>query len=422
MILTYKYRMYPNKTQEKLLDKALSIGWRIWNDAARQRDSRYEQGAKLSKFDQIKLWTSYRNQHELLQFLPAATVEKVIDRVDNSYKVFFALQKKGHKEARPPGDKKRRDFTTLDYRYSLKKQIGDEPRVSAGNGCRFTPERGKVARLYLMNIGNVRVHQHRPIPDGWLIKNIQVKQDSNGWWHCYLQIEDYNEQTEGRRMLIPDYAVGIDMGLVSLVTSNDGHYYIPHPHWYVNLQHKRTIFGQKTDRQRRAANPQNYNENGTVKEGVFIWRKSNRQRRVEGDQRRMEARVSRQREYFWQVLTDDLTRNYRFIAIEDLQLKFMQQNGKLAKHVYDAGLARFRNLLLEKAQRRGVIVEMVNPAYTSQTCSCCGYVSAENRLTQSEFKCLDCGYEANADVNAAQNILNKGLAQHQAQQTETAAD
>src|SRR5690606_13493108 len=133
---------------------------------------------------------------------------------------------------------------------------------------------------------------------------------------------------------------------------------------------------------------------------------------------RMEARVARQREYFWQVLTNDLTRNYRFIAIEDLQLKFMQQNCKLAKHVYDAGLARFRNLLLEKAARRGVVVEMVNPAYTSQTCSCCGYVSAENRLTQSEFKCLDCGYEANADVNAAQNILNKGLAQHQAKQTE----
>lgn len=418
MILTYKYRMYPNKTQEKALERALSIGWRIWNDAAHQRDTLFKQGEKLGKFDQAKLWRDYRNQHAELQILPSHTVEKLIERLDNAYKAFFALRRNGHETARPPGEKKRRDFNTLDYRYLLKKQAEGQPVEVKGSGCKFTPERPGLARLYLMSIGSIRVHQHRPLPDGWLIKSIQIKQDKNDWWHCYLQIQDVNvsEETQSRRPHLPDYAVGLDMGLVSLITSNDGHYYIPHPHWYLNLQDKRTRLGQKTDRQRRAANPDNYHPNGTVKDGVFIWRKSNRQRKTQLEVRRVEARATRQREHFWQVITNDLTRNYRLIVIEDLQLKFMQQNGRLAKHVYDAGLARFRNLLLEKAERRGVIVEIVNPAYTSQTCAECGHVAPENRPDQATFRCVACGHTDHADVNAARNILALGLAQHEAKQ------
>lgn|SRR5512138_207260 len=417
MILTYKYRIYPTDGQAKRLDRALSIGWRIWNDAAHQRDVLYKDGEKLHWQQQAKLWGEYRRENEELQFLPFDTVSKIIERVDWAYRSFFTLRKNGHENARKPGEKPRRDFNTLDYRYSLKKAVEGQPRESAGSGCKFTPEGEGVARLYLMNIGTIRVHQHRPIPDGWLIKHILVKKDKNGWWHCYLQIEDVNcagIDPAGRRMDIPDYAVGLDMGLVSLLTSNDGHYYIEHPHWYVALQEKRATFQRQIDRQRRAANPDNYNADGTVKENAVIWRKSNRQRKVEAEQRRMEARIVRQREYFWQVVTDDLTRNYKFIAIEDLNLKFMQQNGKLAKHTYDAALARFRNLLLEKAQRRGVLVVIVNPAYTSQTCAECGHVAAENRLTQAEFKCVTCGHEDNADVNAARNILNRGLAQAEA--------
>lgn len=432
-ILTYKYRMYPTPGQERLLDRALSIGWRIWNDACHQRDALYKAGEKLHWQQQAKLWRGYRNQHEELQILPSATVDKIIERVDWAYRSFFALRKNGHESARKPGEKPRRDFNTLDYRYILKPAVEGEPRRTAGAGCKFTPEREGVARLRLMHIGDIRVHQHRPIAAGWLIKHILVKRDKNGWWHCYLQIQSEAE-AQAQQFDLPSSAAGIDMGLVNLITVFSWNFdrqqtagedmggepattfesLQAHPHWYTTLQEKRTAYQQQTDRQRRAANPDNYNPDGTVKEGAVIWRKSNRQRAVEAEQRRMEARIARQREYFWQQVTDDLTRNYRFIAIEDLKLKFMQQNGKLAKHTYDAALARFRNLLIEKAARRGVVVEVVNPAYTSQTCAECGYVDADNRPDQATFCCLECGHENNADVNAARNILAKGLAQYAA--------
>lgn len=62
-----------------------------------------------------------------------------------------------------------------------------------------------------------------------------------------------------------------------------------------------------------------------------------------------------------------------------------------------------------KCERYGSQLILVNPAYTSQTCSCCGYVDKQNRKTQAKFECVSCGYTDNADKNAAKNILNKGL-------------
>lgn len=62
-----------------------------------------------------------------------------------------------------------------------------------------------------------------------------------------------------------------------------------------------------------------------------------------------------------------------------------------------------------KAKAAGIEVVKVDPRYTSQRCSCCGYIDAGNRLTQAEFKCLNCGYEENADYNAARNIATKDI-------------
>jgi predicted RNA-binding Zn-ribbon protein involved in translation (DUF1610 family) len=74
----------------------------------------------------------------------------------------------------------------------------------------------------------------------------------------------------------------------------------------------------------------------------------------------------------------------------------------------DQGFGQFRTMLAWKLQRRGGELLAVDPRYTSQTCPECGCVSAENRRTQALFRCVDCGHEANADTNAARNILARG--------------
>jgi putative transposase len=169
------------------------------------------------------------------------------------------------------------------------------------------------------------------------------------------------------------------------------------------------VLQRKLDRQRRANNPGNFNPDGTPKENVVIWKKSNRERETERQLRKLSAKIANRRKRFWHDLTERLTSEYDIIVLEDLTLEFMQQNKHLAVSVYDAAYATFWQMLDYKAQSRGVKVIKVPPHYTSQICSACGYVDSENRKTQSEFKCVSCGHEENADINAAKNILDRGI-------------
>jgi putative transposase len=82
----------------------------------------------------------------------------------------------------------------------------------------------------------------------------------------------------------------------------------------------------------------------------------------------------------------------------------------LNKSIHDAGWGIFLRVLSAKAESAGRTVIAVDPRHTSQRCAQCGHTSAENRVTQAEFRCLACGHEANADVNAARNVLRAGLA------------
>jgi predicted RNA-binding Zn-ribbon protein involved in translation (DUF1610 family) len=73
----------------------------------------------------------------------------------------------------------------------------------------------------------------------------------------------------------------------------------------------------------------------------------------------------------------------------------------------------FRTRLEVKVKARGGQVIPVNPAYTSQTCASCGHVAKENRKSQAEFECVECGHTNNADINAAQNILLRAFTPEQ---------
>ena len=103
------------------------------------------------------------------------------------------------------------------------------------------------------------------------------------------------------------------------------------------------------------------------------------------------------------------------MAIEDLRVKNMTRKGKKQKRslnqsMLDASFGELRRQLEYKGKLYGCKVVAVDPRYTSQECSCCGFVSKENRKSQSFFKCEGCGFVSNADVNAAINILERGIA------------
>lgn len=388
MNLTYKFRLYPNKTQTQALEHALAVGWRIYNDVHHLRESDYRESGKRWKWQELdRLFGEERRKYVYLQAIPYDTVTQLIKRHEKALKAFFERRDQG---VGYPKEKRRCDFLSIPYRYN--------------SGIKWIPVRPGLARLRIFEVGTVRMRQHRPLPCGCSIKQIVVGKSKQGKWYASFQLELPNLEPP----IHDGGIVGIDLGIHYLLALSDGQV-IENPRWYREAQAKRRILARKIERQRRANNPGNYNPNGTVKDGAIIWRKSNHQRDTERQYAKHEEHVAEQRKYFWNQVTDWLTKTYSVIALENLTLDFMIENRKLAMSVHDAAFGMFWQMLKYKAELRGVRLIWMPPQYTSQRCSVCGHVDKENRKTQANFTCLSCGHSENADVNAAKNVLNLAL-------------
>lgn len=390
MIRSYKYRIYPNATQTAQLERVLDIACRVYNDIAHTALLEYKAGEKWNWQRAGLLWRSERENYPLIaDVLHSDTVGDLVRRYDYSMKSFFALRKNGHADAMPPGEVKRHNFKSVGFRYR-------------GRCCKMFADYEGVARLQLYGVdGFIRVHYHRPIPDSFDVKHCIVSKRGDKWFAVF-QSEDKTFEP----VLSDKPAVGIDVGMYSLLALSDGTMY-ENPRWYRQDLAKRRVLQRKADRQRRASNPDNYNADGTVKENAVIWRKSNRLRETERLLRSMDEKIKRQRQHYWHEVTDKLTKEYGLIAIEDLTLDFMIQNKKLAISVHDASFATFWQMLEYKCEARGVELVRVKPAYTSQICSSCGEI-VQKELHVRVHRC-SCGCELDRDVNAAINILNLAL-------------
>lgn len=124
-----------------------------------------------------------------------------------------------------------------------------------------------------------------------------------------------------------------------------------------------------------------------------------------------------------QFLTE-ICKNQAIIVVEDLRIKNMSKSSKgnsekhgkkvaqksgLNKAILDQGWGMFVSMMEYKQNWNGGLVLKINPQYTSQTCPCCNHISKENRKTQSQFVCIECGYTENADLVGAINIREKGI-------------
>ncbi len=117
-------------------------------------------------------------------------------------------------------------------------------------------------------------------------------------------------------------------------------------------------------------------------------------------------------------ITSELSKQFELIVVEDLQVKNMTKRAKLKNVKQKSGLNQSINntsfyqiisFLDYKQQHNGKLLVKVPPQYTSKTCHCCGNINHKLKLNHRQYWCLECGYREHRDINAANNILSKGL-------------
>ena len=355
-VRTYKYRLYPNKTQAKALDFLLRCMQTVYNDALNERKWLWTRGRRSTNY--FEQWARFKqeraNHPETMGYLNATSIQQMLRRVQKGYTAFY----KGLRGM--PRFKNKRRFKSLEYRH--------------GDGCRL-----KVDRFYIQRVGDVRIKLHRELPDGAQLGHVIIKKDcGKGSVFFVLKIPAQKP--------IPHTgdAIGIDVGINSLLSLSHGEM-IENPRWLrANLRKFRLLNRQLSRQKRYGAN----------------WKKTAAQIG------KLHQKIARQRRDFWHKQTRKLVNEYSVIHTENLTLAFMLK-GNLALSAHDASLGMFFDLLAYKCEETGSKEIKVNPQNTSILCSDCG-TNVPKRLRVRIHHCPVCGLSLDRDVNAAKNILKAG--------------
>lgn len=228
---------------------------------------------------------------------------------------------------------------------------------------------------------------------------------SQGCWWLSVQVE-----TEHQSKPVSG-AVGVDLGIKYLAVTSDGVIY-NNPKALKEAQAKLRRLQRKLDRQRRANNPDNFNPDGTAKKNVKNWVVSNKMKKTQQQITKVSTRIANIRQEASHQMTTEIANTYQVIGVEDLNLKGMMKNHRLAQAIGDAALFEKRRQLEYKTKWNGGEVVQVNRWFpSSKICSECGFINAELTLSVREWTCPECKTTHHRDGNAAVNIRNEALKQ-----------
>ena len=372
----YKYELRPDGQQERQMRRFAGSCRFVFNKALALQKERYEQGEKkLGYAGMCKLLTEWRNTTETawLADAPVHPLQQTLKDLERAYTNFFA------KRADFPRFKKKGQSDS--FRYPDPKQI----KLDQAN-----------SRLFLPKLGWLRYRNSREVLG--TVKNVTVSQ-SCGKWFVSIQTEREVEQPVHPSASI----VGVDMGIARFATLSDG-----------------TVFEPINSFKKQQARLARY-QRAMSRKTKF----SNNWKKAKAKVKKLHQKIGNIRRDYLHKTTTTISQNHAMVCIEDLQVRNMSKSAAgsaeapgrnvkaksgLNKSILDQGWFEFRRQLEYKQAWRGGLVVAVNPRNTSRTCLCCGHVSADNRQTQARFACVECGFEENADVVGAINVLRAGHA------------
>ena len=358
-----KYRLFPTSSQRTALERTLGICRWVYNKTLEVRKEAWEErGESLSLYATNKLLPAWKDEHAWLRDAYSQVLQEAQERVDLAFKHFFrrvpAGETPGYPRFRGKGWYKSFSFKQPGFGYKL---------LDSG-------------RLRLSKIGDVKIKRHRPLEAE--VKRLHIKRDWIGNWYACFSVEVEPEPLEPS-----PWSVGIDLGLSHFATLSTGEH-VPNPRFF-RRDEKALAKAQRCL--------------SACEKGMPAYRK--RKRVVQ----HIHQRIANRRKDFAHKLSRTLVDTFQFIAFEDLNASDMVKLRSLAKSISDAAWNQLVQYTTYKAEKAGRSVVLVDPAYTSQDCSGCGE-RVKKDLSVRVHQCPQCGLEIDRDLNAALNILARGLA------------
>ena len=358
----YKYRIYPNKKQQELIQKTFGCVRFVYNHYLNKRKEIYENDKTTLTYNICsKDLTQLKKDFEWLQEPDKDSLRKCLKDLDTAYQKFF------RKQAGYP-------------KFKSKKNRHQSYRTScSNNNVRYDNRKIRLPKL-----GWIKT-KDKQIPEGRIL-NATVSQEPNGHYYCSICCTE----VEFKQYPKTNNNVGIDLGIADFAILSDG-IKIANPRFYEKSEKKLAKLQKELSRKSI---------------GGSNWNKA--RIRVAN----LQKYISNQRTDFLQKLSTDIIRKYDVVCIEDLDVASMKEtnNHLRNKRVGDVSWYEFRRMLTYKAGWYGKKLSVVDRFYpSSQICNCCRYQDSKKSESVRKWICPKCHAELDRDINASKNILEEGL-------------
>lgn len=371
---SYKFRIYPNKEQKMLIHKTFGCSRFIYNYFLSLWNESYETTGKGLSYNKCSLMLTEMKKEEEFSFLKevdSTALQSSLQHLDDGFKRFFK------KQNRKPRFKSRKN----NVQSYVTKKVRENIKILEN-------------KIRLPKLGYIRFKKSREVNGKILNAMISKTKTDKYFISIACEIELFN-------LPKTDNNIGIDLGLTHFAILSDGNK-IENPKYLEKSIKKIQKLSKQLSRKREIAKKSN----------IPIENAKNYQKQKK-QLAKLHEKVRNQRLDFLHKLSTKIILENDIICIEDLNIKGLLKNHRLAKSISSVGWSKFITMLEYKADWYGKEVIKINRFYpSSQLCSCCGENTGKKPLNVREFRCPYCGCEHDRDVNASRNILNEGLRLH----------